>query len=150
MSRRTITLGTWEGQPIEWLVLKEESYGTLVISKRKIRNCNFDDNKSNKWNISSLRRYLNGEFFNSAFTDEEKKKIVNVKLTDVATKDDVFLLSEAEVKNLIKNENCFNSWCFTRSASGSSSSSVYLFVDNDMTYGWSGHNVHPAMYIREK
>lgn len=24
MSRRSITLGTWDGKPIEWLVLKEE------------------------------------------------------------------------------------------------------------------------------
>ena len=33
MSKRVITLGTWNGNPIEWIVLKEDGFQTLVVSK---------------------------------------------------------------------------------------------------------------------
>lgn len=44
MSKRIITLGKWEGNPIEWIVLKEESFGTLVISKDMLFSYRFNQN----------------------------------------------------------------------------------------------------------
>ena len=148
MSRRTITLGTWEGQPIEWLVLKEESYGTLVISEDRIGTYRFDDNNRPDWNSSSLRRFLNGNFFNSAFNDEEKKKIVNVRIDSV--KDDVFVLSLQEYCNLTTNEDYFETWCWTKSSFNGNR--LYVFGANQSAGADPSecHCVRPAMYIREK
>ena len=33
MSKRIVTLGTWDGKPIQWIVLKESKLGSVVISK---------------------------------------------------------------------------------------------------------------------
>lgn len=64
------------------------------------------------WKTSSLRTWLNGEFFLSAFSPDEQKKVMstNVKAEDNskygtkggdATKDKVYLLSEDELYALV-------------------------------------------------
>ena len=148
MSRRTITLGTWEGQPIEWLVLKEESFGTLVICKRNIGTHKFNYDRKVDWKSSYLRGMLNNDFFNSAFNDEEKKKIVNVCIDSV--KDDVFILSLQEYCNLTTNEDYFETWCWTKSSFNGNR--LYVFGANQSAGADPSecHCVRPAMYIREK
>ena len=32
MSKRIVTLGTWDGKPIQWIVLKESKLGSVVIN----------------------------------------------------------------------------------------------------------------------
>ena len=66
------------------------------------------------WKDSSIRAYLNGEFYNDAFSDAEKEDIISVTLSnpaasssdrsgDAATVDSVFLLSEEEVLLYLPN-----------------------------------------------
>ena len=161
MSRRSITLGTWDGKPIEWLVLKEERLATLVISKDTIGSYLFDGNSSNSsWAHSWLRTFLNNDFYENVFTAEEKKKIVNAKLTDVGNaKDNIFILSENEVKTLLSSENdeyirrrhanSCGYCCWTRTQNGSHVRSGYINC-------WCGHSpnnyyqVRPAMWIKEQ
>lgn len=159
MSRRSITLGTWGGNPIEWLVLKEEGFATLVISKDTIGKCLFDGNSSSNWVHSSLRTYLNNDFYENVFTAGEKKKIVNAKLTDVGNaKDNVFILSENEVKTLLTEENddyksrhsgACSYCCWTRTPNGNNVRRGYFDC-------WCSHSpnnyyqVRPAMWIKEQ
>ena len=84
MSKRVITLGTWDGKPIEWLVLKEEGFATLVFAKNVIQaGVTFNDNNSNNnWATSDIRRYLNRTFYDVSFSAEEKKKIINCCLEE--------------------------------------------------------------------
>lgn len=160
MSGRSITLGTWNGNPIEWLVLKEEGLATLVISKDTIGKYYFDGNSSNNsWAHSWLRTFLNNDFYEKAFTAEEKKKIVNAKLTDVGNaKDNVFILSRSEVETLLTAENddytrryandC-GYCCWTRTQDGS-------YVRNGYTNcscrrsPRDHYQVRPAMWIKEQ
>lgn len=159
MSKRVITLGTWDGKPIEWLVLKEEGLATLVISKDTIGGYQFDGNSSNSsWAHSWLRTFLNNDFYEKAFTAEEKKKIVNTKLTDVGNaKDNVFILSENEVETLLSKENddytgrhaydC-GYCCWTRTPDGSSVRRGYF----DCWCSYSPNNyfkIRPAMWIKK-
>ncbi len=116
MSRRSITLGTWEGKPIQWLVLKEEGLATLVISRYPLLSHKFNENRNNgnRWDSSSLRKYLNNEFYKQAFNEEEKKRIVNAYLSSPnGTKDDVFVLSKEEADALMKVEEFkySDTWC---------------------------------------
>lgn len=160
MSGRSITLGTWNGNPIEWIVLKEEGLATLVISKDTIGKYYFDGNSSNSsWAHSWLRTFLNNDFYEKAFTAEEKKKIVNAKLTDVGNaKDNVFILSENEVKTLLTLENddytkrhsgVCDYCCWTRTQDGS-------YVRHGYINCWCTHSsnkyyqVRPAMWIKEQ
>lgn len=96
MSKRVITLGTWNGNPIEWIVLKEDDFSTLVVSKNILFTRRFDPNY-NDWNNSEIRTYLNGDFFRQAFTDEDRKSIVNTFVE--GRKTDVFLLSKNEAES---------------------------------------------------
>lgn len=162
MSKRIIEFGTWNGKPIEWLVLKEEGFATLVISKDTIGKYHFDGDSSNSsWAHSWLRTFLNNDFYEKAFTAEEKKEVVNAKLTDVGNaKDNVFLLSENEVRTLLTlenddyrrrrySENNCGYCCWTRTPSGNSARNGYFDC-------WCSHSpnicyqVRPAMWIKEQ
>lgn len=154
MSIKEFILGKWDGKPIEWSVLKEESFGTLVISKDRIAQMVFDNSSSNNnWGSCSLRKFLNGNFFNQAFSDNEKKKIVNVKLDN--TKDDIFILTEDEVKNLLKGD-CYNTehwgvcsyYYWTRTKDGTKVRTGYPLGSHAPNYEM--YSVRPAMYIKMK
>lgn len=160
MSRRSITLGTWNGKPIEWLVLKEEGLATLVISKDTIGKYYFDGNSSNSWAHSWLRTFLNNNFYEKAFTAEEKKEVVNAKLTDVGNaKDNVFLLSENEVRTLLSKENddytkrhsgdC-EYCCWTRTQSDDGVNVGYFNCQCSETEMDGDYQVRPAMWIKEQ
>jgi len=154
MSKRIITLGTWDGNPIEWIVLKEQGFGTLVVSRNILFSIRFDNN-NNKWKTSNICNYLNSDFYNSAFTYDEKIRIVNVVLTDVNSKNDIFLLSTEEAALIGDNSE--------RSAISPSrwwlrtirESNTLWGVDHDgcidRNFGYNDtQGVHPAMWIREK
>lgn len=99
--------------PIDWIVLAKEDNRALLLSKY-ILDCKPFNNIYKKvchWNDSTIRRWLNNDFYNIAFSDEEKRKIIRSELenkraidsmsdskaTDSSnTYDNVFLLSDAE------------------------------------------------------
>lgn len=127
MSKRVITFGQWDGKPIQWLVLKEDEFKTFVVSKYPLfAHCfNEDSSDGNRWKTSSLRNYLNSTFWETAFSAEEKKKVVNCMLEHPDhTKDNVFVLSKEEAENLLtQNERTFgNGKChgFSRNSWGGS------------------------------
>lgn len=97
--------------PIEWQVLKQEGNKALLITKAMsplfMRPF---DSKSNVWADSEIRRWLNGEFLDTAFTDDEKAAIYETELPDVGTKDKVFLLSIEEAETLYKNDKERGIW----------------------------------------
>ena len=113
MSKRIVTLGTWDGTPIQWIVLKENKLGSVVISKDGLFVRQFDSHNRD-WPDSDIRAYLNGEFFQQAFRAEEQKRIINTIIDGKKT--DIFLLSKEEAENwMTSNErNCSRDW-FLRS-----------------------------------
>lgn len=76
---------------IEWLVIKREEGMALVVSESALEYLPFDTGGNSAWTNSSLRSWLNGEFYQSAFTDEEKALIVSAG--NGGSEDKVFLLS---------------------------------------------------------
>lgn len=113
MSKRIVTLGTWDGKPIQWIVLKENKLGSVVISKDGLFVREFDS-KNRDWPDSDIRAYLNGEFFQQAFRAEEQKRIINTIIDGQKT--DIFLLSKEEVENwMTENERCCAGEWFLRS-----------------------------------
>ena len=108
-------------QPIEWQVLSRENNKMLVISKYGLEARRFDSS-SNNWENSEIRQWLNGEFYNKAFSENEKKLIRNSgistkkvyrggflgfgKKEELSYTDDyIFLLSEEEAeKYFVNNE----------------------------------------------
>jgi len=69
-----------DGSPrnIEWIVLDKEPDGTLLLmSKHGLELMPYNDKRDSvTWETSSVRRWLNNEFYINAFTNEEKSKII--------------------------------------------------------------------------
>ncbi len=76
-------------QPIEWQVLLKEWNKMLVISKYGLDTRRFDSS-SNDWSSSEIRKWSNSDFYNKAFTEQEKKYMSSFN------GDYVFLLSKEE------------------------------------------------------
>lgn len=124
MSKRIVTLGTWDGKPIQWIVLKENKLGSVVISKDGLFQSRFDYNNRD-WSDSDIRAYLNGKFFQQAFRAEEQKRIINTIIDGKKT--DIFLLSKEEAENwMTSNErNCSGTWFLRSRYNNSYAGAVY-------------------------
>lgn len=72
---KEISFGAYNNKVIVWDILKETDDTLLLISKKPIDKMPFDTNNSNFWKNSSLREFLNNDFYNS-FSDIEKKRII--------------------------------------------------------------------------
>ena len=99
----------WE-DPIEWQVLDIHNGKALVISKYgldcKPYNTSYTDVT---WETCTLRKWLNNDFLNSAFSESERAKILSVRVPadknpnystnpGNATQDKIFLLSISEAQ----------------------------------------------------
>ena len=107
---------TSELQPIEWQVLKKEDNRILVISCLCIDKAAYHpDYYATDWENCCLRRWLNGAFYQLAFTPEEQGMIPEVILQNAPnekyktsggrdTTDRVFVLSRADAKELFLSD----------------------------------------------
>lgn len=153
MGKRIIKFGTWDGKPIEWIVLKSDSFGILVVSKNSLFTSRFDDN-SNEWKKSYICKYLNSDFFNTAFSDDERQRIVNVLLKEEKSKNDIFLLSTEEAE-LLGDSSKRREFSSTRWWLRTVRETYTLWgvdhdgcIDRNFRYNET-QGVHPAMWIRE-
>ena len=111
----TVTFGRYpqgadgEAAPIEWTVLDVDEYGYYVL----ISSCALDAKPYNDedgdttWETSSLRGWLNGEFYDAAFGSDERTRIRTTHLVNNNsiygtpggndTDDKVYLLSLDEI-----------------------------------------------------
>lgn len=102
---------------IEWILLDKQDDKVLVISKHALDSKPFNSNGTDaSWKTCDLRRWLNNEFLNSAFTENMRALILTTDLTlgknlknknfpKEVTQDKVFLLSIEEAdKYFITNE----------------------------------------------
>lgn len=103
---------------IEWEILDTEGEKALLLSKYVLDCCPevFDD-RSITWEDSDVRRWLNDDFLNKAFTSAEQQAILTTHVSNEGypeyevpsspdTDDKVFLLSIGEVlKYFVPSQN---------------------------------------------
>ena len=104
-------------ESIEWQVLTVQSDRALVVSKFVLDYRAFIDfGLSAVWETSSMRGWLNEGFYNSAFTSEERNRILQVRNTNPDnpeygtdggndTNDKIFVLSIDEAKQYFRTDN---------------------------------------------
>ena len=81
-------------EEIEWDVIKYEDGKYYVISKYILTAMRFsEDGKKKSWSDSTLRRWMNGEFFETAFSEEERKYIQDTYIKSESTTDKIFCIS---------------------------------------------------------
>ncbi len=103
-------------EDIEWLVLAKKGNKVLVISRYTL-DCKQYNTLSTDvtWETCSLREWLNNDFINTAFTDNEKAMIPTITVSadknprydtnpGNTTKDKVFLLSIVEAKKYFSSD----------------------------------------------
>lgn len=72
-----MTMGNWGGEDIEWFVLKCDDEKALVLSEYGIDCRPYNELDTNvDWVSSSIRKWLNGEFLQNAFTPKERARIL--------------------------------------------------------------------------
>lgn len=103
-------------EAITWKVLACESDTALLISERVLDYLPYDTNGSARWDTSSLRAELNGTFYDSAFSDEEKavmttssaepydNPVTGVQDDSAATEDMVFIPSLKQANDYFQDE----------------------------------------------
>lgn len=65
---------------IEWIILSVEKDRALLISRYALDTKPYNDEYNNvTWRTSTLRKWLNNDFFNEAFTAEEKDFIAEIE-----------------------------------------------------------------------
>ena len=101
---------------IKWLVLAKEKNRILVISDKALDCQEYNSSDTSvTWETCTLRKWLNNDFINAAFSDDEKAMIPTVTVsadknpeydTDPgnATKDRVFLLSIVEAEKYFTSD----------------------------------------------
>lgn len=103
-------------EDIEWIVLSKEENKVLLISKHVLDNTPYNNvKKAVTWETCTARQYLNNNFYNTAFNEIIKEKIIKttVKPADNTkygvsggneTVDKIFLLSLEEAKKYFKTD----------------------------------------------
>ena len=105
-------------EAIEWLVLDVRGGKAFVISKNALDAKAYDEEDVNvTWETCTLRKWLNNDFYNSAFTSSEKSRIrtttvvtehyytSNDTTVDINTNDKVFLLSSDEAERYFTSDS---------------------------------------------
>lgn len=171
-----IQFGEYHGSK-DWIVLAREDDRILVISKQSLDSQPYDNGSSKyiTWATCSLRKWLNDEFLNAAFSEAEKAMILTVTLsedegeewreynTGPDTQDKVFLLSRSEYLRKFHSGNLENNctvteyvqsirgdlrcWWWLRSpCMGREAPAVNATGGGSLAYATAG-TVRPAMWI---
>lgn len=94
-------------EPVEWRVLELKGDEALVISLYALDAKPYNkDGGHASWIKSSLRAWLNAEFYDTAFTEAEKACILTKEIEnwrETPTADPVFLLENDQAKQLFAN-----------------------------------------------
>ena len=117
-----VSLGTFQcsadkpAAPLEWLVVQRSGDQALLLSRYGIDARPFHETHQDiVWEMCDLRTWLNGEFWERAFSEKEKRLIMVTRLEtpgsdaqgttggDV-TADRIFCLSAADVKELLRDK----------------------------------------------
>ena len=90
-------------EPVKWRVLKVDGNQVKLLSDILLdaQKYNSEVTENVTWENSTIRSWLNGEFFNRAFSQEEQSAVIDTNVTSTDggnnTADKIFLLSKEEV-----------------------------------------------------
>ena len=111
LSYGTITFGSYqqgnsleEKTPIEWYILEKREDKAILMSKYVLDVHRYDNKINSNWKETSIGKWLNGMFFDSAFNNSEKQMIIANPYKAVGN---VFLLNLAEAESYFNKNDTF-------------------------------------------
>ena len=95
-------------EPIEWQILENDGKTVLVVSKYGLDSHPYHGTSTNiNWRDCDLRKWLNSEFINQAFSSDERERIAESTVSTEEcgeTQDKVFCLSEMEARKFFVSD----------------------------------------------
>ena len=80
-AEKTISFGSYQGEAIEWIVLDTKGEELFLLSKYALDFQPYNTAKENvTWETCSLREWLNNNFYDEAFSSDEKERIYKIKV----------------------------------------------------------------------
>ena len=162
-----VSFGSWEGKPIRWrvadlrgkmrLLLAEE-----IVTRRHYHRTTLEDAT---WSDCSLRKWLNKDFLEVAFTSQERLRIVPNKLANLRnrkfytqggpdTMDRVHVLSPDEAERYLpeQSQRAGDGWWWLRSPGSNLFSAVAVYDDgsiyeNGIHIDYELGGVRPALWV---
>ena len=131
-------------EDIEWIVLAKEDNRILIISKYALDCRPYNTSYTGvTWETCTLRKWLNNNFINSAFTADEKAMIPTVTVSadknpnystnpGNATQDQVFLLSITEANKYFSSDSARQCKATEYAVAGG----AYVNSDNGNCWWW--------------
>ena len=139
-------------EEIEWRVLAKEEGRVLLISKYVLDIMPYNtEYKAVTWEKCSLRKWLNDDFYKSAFSDADKSLIINTTIADKTpnagkSTDKVFLLSDSEARkyfaqdsddSFANKDRIGEQTSYLRNKKKQNSLQYWTYYrDDDVTYWW--------------
>ncbi|MBR5647141.1 MAG: hypothetical protein IKX23_10925 [Treponema sp.] len=123
-------------EPIEWRVLTTDYKGTkkkLLLAENIIINKAYDAS-SNNYENSSIRAYLTGDFYNTAFTTEEQNAIATTTV-----------INDARSTNPDSNATQFNGGANQYASDNATSDKIFLLSEQEVTkddYGFAAYDAY--------
>lgn len=103
-----------DNSPIAWIVLERNKDTALIISEKVLELMPFHDNMDGAlWGKSSIRKWLNNDFVNSAFSETERKSIIQagssrlINSKTLQSNDKIFFLDITEARKYFLSSDTF-------------------------------------------
>lgn len=147
MVGNTVTLGSFDGKPIRWRVADQRGKMRMLLSEEIVTRHFYHRTtlEDATWSDCSLRKWLNKEFIESAFTLQERMSIVPNKVVNLRnrkfytqggmdTMDRVYVLSPDEAERYLpeQSQRAGDGWWWLRSPGSNLFSAVAVYDDGSI------------------
>lgn len=165
----TVAFGTYQGKDIVWKVLCRDGYRCLLLAEEPVVCKPYHRERINiTWSTCDLRKWLNRQFLDEAFTFQERMSILLMmhrndtdhrwdKENGPDTKDKVFIFNKQDLDTYLphKEDRAIGQWWWLRGhgCSNLNQQAVYndgTVYENGVSSNSAEPGVRPAMWIRLK
>lgn len=154
----TFSFGEYDGEEMEWLVLSISGYTCYCITADNIDYMPLNETGAmNDWNSTSMSRWLNDEFYEESFTDEEKVRIryaVGTESPVIDTENKIYLLNRFDAEryaDILADHPAHDDWWLRSRSNGSRAHADICTADGvlDQDGGEidADHGVRPVMKL---
>lgn len=163
---RTVTFGTYVDKPIRWRVVDARGRMRMLLSEEIVTTYPYHGRPADtSWKECDLRKWLNGEFMQAAFTPAERARITAVRVENprnakyytnagLNTMDHVYVLSAPEAEKYLPEpaDRAKGGWWWLRTPGSNLFSAVAVYEDGSLyEFGIHVHyengGVRPALWV---
>ena len=162
----TVNFGCWKGTPIRWRVLDERGKLRMLFAEDIVAERAYNDTPvDTSWRDCTLRKWLNGEFFDEAFTAKERMSIISGMVRNPHSSkwftnggfdsmDKLFVLNEEEFARYLPDlaDRARGCWWWLRTPGSNLMSAVGVYEDGSaydfgINVYYKKGGVRPAMWV---